>query len=277
MACLGWTFECIAPIFRITFESSNLSFGNCVMSLVLKLFWMPNTDDNWPQLRMRSLHSSSHIISVITAGRLVVNEKKNKNTKRLKIAKSLNCFRFYQFKGNEMSGFGLEPRLNLFKRCLLFVRWSTPNWCGLFSPDNDETDNSDRSVVKLSCDGERNIRHDSGVNAADKGRCTLLMLLYFIYLVFVDLVNFMIKRIWHSANRSESFWLDCDWRMFFVFGKLIFVFFVFRRSLIIRIIFVCSNIKWCAPVRFSLFWLKQNETKKNHIMNHQWFHSDGKK
>lgn len=45
--------------------------------------------------------------------------------------------------------------------------------------DNDVTDRSDKSVAKLSCDGERNIRHIPGVSDADKGRCTLLIMSFY--------------------------------------------------------------------------------------------------
>lgn len=70
--------ECNAFIWKSTpmatygpwrlFKSNDLSAGSWVMSLVLKLFWMPSNDDSWAQLRIKSLLSSSHIESRSTIG-----------------------------------------------------------------------------------------------------------------------------------------------------------------------------------------------------------------
>lgn len=68
-----------------------------------------------------------------------------------------------------ISGFGLGPRcsLNVTSRCLAFPPKA--------SDIREDTEKNDKSVVTLSCDGERNMRHDNGVAGAVDVRCLLIV------------------------------------------------------------------------------------------------------
>lgn len=69
-----------------------------------------------------------------------------------------------------ISGLGLGPRcsLNVISRCLL------PPPLPL-SASSDDTGKNDKSLVTLSCDGDRNMRHDNGVAGAVDVRCLLIL------------------------------------------------------------------------------------------------------
>lgn len=97
--------------------------------------------------------------------------EKRYNINLMQVQNNMHCISStYLFMWTPLiSGLGLGPRcsLNVIKRC-----FPPPN----ASDASDETENNDRSVVTLSCDGERSIRHDRGVAGAVDVLCLLLIL-----------------------------------------------------------------------------------------------------
>lgn len=181
--------------------------GNWLMSLVEKLFCKPTAEDKAAQLRIKSVSSSNHKISGISAGLKIKQTIYNSlmNNTELTYAKAfkstgydsqlandilnlsfdifkkkiVNChvmsfFLFmYLVDTPRQSGFGLGPRA------------SCPSPLKLISltalePANasdaiDDTENNDRSVVTLSCEGLLNIRQAT-VNTGVCGGCVVVNL-----------------------------------------------------------------------------------------------------
>lgn len=121
--------------------------GNWLISLVLKLFCRPTAEDKAAQLRIKSVSSSNHKISGISAG-LQCSQILNNAKKRR--------FEYYAYLvpgWPRLSGFGLCPLTNWLS-LLLKLSNLLPGW---MSEATDDTENSDKSVVTDSCEGERKI------------------------------------------------------------------------------------------------------------------------